>query len=74
MITSYFIEYLIQGDNYASGYLQRGDVVKMCFNSSRKVNEDESIAVTLIPKIGNPTTIETALPDIITEKRITIYP
>ena len=71
---TYGIEYLIQGDNYASGYLQRGDVVKLCFESSRNVGEDESLAITLIPKIGNPTTVETALPDIITEKRITIYP
>ena len=72
--TVYYIDYLIEGDNYASGYLQRGDVVKLSFESSRNVGEDESLAITLIPKIGNPTTVETALPDIITEKRITIYP
>ncbi len=70
----YGIDYLIQGSNFAPGYLQRGDVVKLCFNSSRLVGEDESISITLIPKIGSPTTIETALPDIITEQRITIYP
>ena len=72
--TVYYVDYLIQGDNYNAGYLQRGDVVKLCFESGRSVGEDESIAVTLIPKIGNPTTIETAMPDIITEMRVSIYP
>ncbi len=72
--TEFGIEYLISGANQADDYLQRGDVVKLCFKSSRLVGEDESISITLIPKIGSPTTIETALPDIITEQRITIYP
>ncbi len=72
--TEFGIEYLISGSYQADDYLQRGDVVKLCFKSSRLVGEDESISITLIPKIGSPTTIETALPDIITEQRITIYP
>jgi archaeal flagellin FlaB len=71
---NYFIEYLIQGESYASGYLQRGDVVKLCFKSTRVVLEDESISITLVPKVGSPTVIQIALPDSITEQRINIFP
>ena len=71
---AYAVEVLIEGDNYKPGYLQRGDVVKICFESERSVQEDESVSITLAPKVGSPTSIDTALPDIITEKRITIYP
>ena len=70
----FYLDYLIQGDNYQSGYLQRGDVIKLCFESSRQIGEDESVSITIVPKIGNPTVVETALPDIITEKRVTMYP
>ena len=72
--THFAVSYLIQGDNYQSGYLQRGDVVKLCFNSTRNVGEDETVTISLVPKVGNPTTIETAMPDIMTEKRVVIYP
>jgi flagellin-like protein len=70
----YFIEYLIEGENQAAGYLQRGDVVKLCFRAERAVLEDESITITLVPKVGSPTVIQTALPDIITEQRVNIFP
>jgi archaeal flagellin FlaB len=70
----YFIQYLVDGENQEAGYLQRGDVVKLCFRSGRAVLEDESISITLVPKVGSPTVVQTALPDIITEQRINIFP
>jgi archaeal flagellin FlaB len=73
-LKKYLIQYLIEGENYADGYLQRGDVAKLCFKTTRAVNEDESISITLVPKVGSPTAIQTALPDIITEQRINIFP
>lgn len=72
--STFFVETLIQGSNYADGYLQRGDILKICFESPRPVEEDESVSVSIIPKIGNPSIIDMSLPDIITEHRITIYP
>ena len=72
--TNYGVEYLITGANYDKGYLQRGDVIKMCFKAPRNVTEDENIAITIVPKVGNPTQIETAMPDIMTEQRVVIYP
>ena len=71
--TYYYIDYLVTGDNYDSGYLQRGDVVEICFETERNVSEDETLNIALIPKIGNPTIIETALPDIVTEKKVKIW-
>jgi flagellin FlaB len=72
--TYFFAEYLISGANQAPGYLQRGDVIKICFETTRQVVEDETITITLIPKVGSQTIIETAMPDIITDKRVTIFP
>jgi flagellin-like protein len=71
---AYSIEYLIEGDSYQNGYLQRGDVAKLCYGGPRAVTEDEAIMIMVIPKIGNPMTIETAIPDVMTEKRIILFP
>jgi archaeal flagellin FlaB len=70
----FFIEYLIDGGNQEDGYLQRGDVVKLCFQSTRAVFEDESLTIAMVPRVGSPTVIQTALPDIITEQRINVFP
>jgi flagellin-like protein len=72
--SGYAAEYLITGSSYSPGYLQRGDVLKLCFKTSRNVIEDETISITLIPKVGSPTMVETAMPDIITETRVSIFP
>jgi flagellin-like protein len=72
--SKFHIEYLIDGGNPTVGYLQRGDVVKLCFQSTRSVNEDESLTIAMVPKVGSPTVIQTALPDIITEQRVNIFP
>jgi len=72
--TSYNVTYLIEGNNYDNGYLQRGDVVSICFESTRGVGEDEAVRISMIPKTGHPTIIETAMPDIITEQRVMIFP
>ncbi|MGM5485350.1 MAG: archaellin/type IV pilin N-terminal domain-containing protein [Nanobdellota archaeon] len=68
------IDYLIEGSGLSEGYLQRGDVVNLCFSTSRNVTEDENVEITLIPKIGSQAPIHTAMPDIMSEKRVTIYP
>ena len=71
---NYTVLYLIRGDNYAQGYIQRGDVVEFCFESPREVQEDEAISIHLVPKIGTPTVIEAVTPDIITDRKVVIYP
>jgi archaellin len=72
--TFFFVDYLIKSTNSASGYLQRGDVIKVCFRAPRNVSEDESVGISFVPKVGNPLIIDLAMPDIITQQRITVYP
>ena len=72
---NYTAKYLIESsENHQDGYMQRGEVLQFCFEAPRYVDEDENIAIKLIPKVGTPTFIETATPDIITATRVIIYP
>lgn len=66
--------YLIEGSEYRAGYIHRGDVVELCFKSPINVTSDEDISIRLIPKVGTPTTVETAVPEIVGQKRIYIFP
>ncbi len=71
---TYSVEYLVQGSSYKLGYLQRGDVVKICFPAPRGIGVDEDISISVIPKVGHVLTIETATPDIISQFREYIFP
>ena len=71
---NYTVKYLINGSSNKAGYLQRGDVVQFCFRAPRSINEDEDISIKLIPKVGTATYIESSTPDIMTDRRIVIYP
>ena len=68
----YYVEYLIGGDN--SGYLERGDVARICFNSARSISEDEEVNVRLVLKVGNPTDLDTVTPQIMTHEKVFMYP
>ncbi len=72
--SGYAVEYLIRGPNYKGGFLQRGDVVKVCYSSPRIISTDEDISVRFVPKVGHVTLIETATPDILNDKREYIFP
>ncbi len=71
---NFTVTYLISSSNMVNGYIQRGDIVEFCFASPRPVNEDENIDIELIPKVGTPTTINAATPNIINEQRLVLYP
>ncbi|MGM5485508.1 MAG: archaellin/type IV pilin N-terminal domain-containing protein [Nanobdellota archaeon] len=68
------VDYLITGSQFEEGYLQRGDIAKLCFKTKRNVTEDETIEIRMVPKIGNPAVVATAMPDIISEERVTVFP
>lgn len=70
----YGIEYSIQGSNYKNGYLTKGDVVKICFQSVRSVSEAEAFRVALIPKVGTSNVVESNAPDLMVDKRIELFP
>ena len=70
----YGITYSIQGGNYKSGYLNRGDVAKLCYASPRAILEDEEIKLSFVPKVGTPHVIDPLVPDLMVDKRVFIYP
>ncbi len=71
---NFTVEYLQEGSNFVDGNLQRGDVIKLYFESPRDIGEDENIRLNFIPKIGTPTLTEFITPDVISEERIYLYP
>lgn len=67
-------EYLHQGPNYINGNLQQGDVVRITYIAPRNVTENEHIRMSIIPKIGVPTTTEFMAPEVISTVREQLYP
>lgn len=63
------------GTNWVNGNLQRGDVVRLCYESpGQGVSEDQLIRLNFIPKIGTPTLTEFVTPDVISTHRVYLYP
>jgi flagellin-like protein len=71
---NFTVEYLVKSNSWREGYLQGGDILKICFQSPTSISSDEDISIRWIPKVGNPTVVETALPDVINQKRIYVFP
>lgn len=72
--------YLQNGTGHKNNYLVLGDVAKLnyTFGASSSfpngIGENTKIKITLIPKIGIPTTVDTLTPDIITDYNVHLYP
>ncbi len=71
---NYSVKYLIRGPNFVNGYLQRGDVLMLCFNTPRSVETDEDVSFRLIPKTGTSLILETSVPDIVSQERVYLFP
>jgi archaeal flagellin FlaB len=70
----YGIEYVKQGPDYESGYLSRGDVVKMTFNVSSAVAENKRVRLKIVPRVGVATLVEFTTPDVMTDQRVSLWP
>lgn len=68
------VEYLQRGANPIEGNLQRGDVIKLCYEAPRDIGEDEKLRLNFIPKIGTPTLTEFITPEVISTERVYLYP
>lgn len=68
------VEYLQRGANPVVGNLQRGDVIKMCYEAPKNIGEDEKIRLNFIPKIGTPTLTEFITPEVVSTERVYLYP
>jgi archaellin len=60
--------------NWIDGTLQRGDVLRLCYEAPRAVNEDEEIRLNFIPKIGTSTLTQFSTPEVISSERVYLYP
>ncbi|MGM5482197.1 MAG: archaellin/type IV pilin N-terminal domain-containing protein [Nanobdellota archaeon] len=63
------------GSNHVDGNLQRGDVIKLCYEApGTGVSEDQLVRLNFIPKIGTPTLTQFVSPDVISTQRVYLYP
>lgn len=71
---NFSVEYLVKSPAWHEGYIHRGDVIKLCLKTPRPIGADENINIRFIPKVGNPTVVSTAVPEVINQKRVYIFP
>ena len=71
---NFSVEYLVRSPEWHNGYIQRGDVIKLCLMAPRSIEADEDINIRFIPKVGNPTLVSTAMPEVINQRRVYIFP
>ncbi|MFW5991374.1 MAG: archaellin/type IV pilin N-terminal domain-containing protein [Candidatus Nanoarchaeia archaeon] len=62
------------GNNHVPGNLQRGDIIRLCYEGPEEVTEDQQVRLNFIPKIGTPTLTQFATPDVISTQRVYLYP
>jgi len=71
----YFVAIYEQtGTNHVAGNLQRGDVIRLCYEAPGQIQEDEEVRLNPIPKIGTPTLTKFVTPDVISTERVYLYP
>jgi flagellin-like protein len=68
------VTYLQQGTNWVNGNLQRGDLVKLCYEAPEALEESEDVRINFVPKIGVATLTEFATPDVMSTERVYMYP
>ncbi len=71
---SFGARYLIEGNSHAAGYVHAGDVLELCFESPRSVGSEEDVTVRMVPQVGMSAVVETAVPEIIGQTRIYVFP
>jgi archaellin len=71
----YFVAiYEQEGTNHVDGNLQRGDIIRLCYEAPGQIVEDDHVRLNFIPKIGTATLTEFVTPDVISTQRVYLYP
>ena len=71
----YFVAMYEQtGTNHVAGNLQRGDVIRLCYEAPGQIEEDELVRLNFIPKIGTATLTHFVTPDVVSTQRVYLYP
>ncbi len=68
------VEYLQEGTNFIAGNIQKGDLIKLCYEAPQDIGEDAEVRLNFIPKIGTATLTEFVTPDVISTERTYLYP
>jgi len=68
------VVYEQQGTNHVAGNLQRGDIIRLCYEAPGEIVEDEEVRLNFIPKIGTATLTQFVTPDVISTERVYLYP
>lgn len=68
------VEYEQESTNFIDGNMQRGDVIRVCYEAPKAVGTDEEIRLNFIPKIGTSTLTQFSTPDVISTERVYLYP
>ena len=71
---TFAVDWVKCGPDYESGYLSRGDVIKLKFNVTTPVGENQKVRLKLIPRVGQPTLVEFTTPDVMNDNRINLWP
>jgi flagellin-like protein len=72
--SAFNVEYLINASQHRAGYIQTGDVIKLCFQGIREVDEDEDVKISFIPKTGSIAQITMSTPETITSSKVYLFP
>jgi archaeal flagellin FlaB len=71
---TYGVTYAIVGSDNQAGYMTKGDVARICFETPRELAELETIKISIIPRIGAPVVLNTKTPNLILRTREVLYP
>jgi flagellin FlaB len=69
----FVITYSKSGPNQENGYLNRGDVVKIKFNTAL-MGENQPVRINMIPRVGVVTQLQLVTPDTMVDPRVLLWP
>ena len=72
--SGYYVDYLITSDSYTAGYIHPGDVVMICAEAPYDITADLDIDFRITPSEGIPLSVDTTVPDIVSTRRVFLYP
>lgn len=70
----FIVQYVKQGPDNENGYLNRGDVVKLKFNTISTISENQKLRIRFIPRVGQMTQIDVMTPDVMSDQRVQLWP
>jgi archaeal flagellin FlaB len=80
--STYKVYYVQIGPDKEDGYLSRGDIVKVkfwCFDCTGSgdvggIGENQKVRIRVVPRVGQSAIVEFTTPDVMIQKRISLWP